>query len=292
MVSLLEWANAYLDFSKSRHIHNTYQEKVKAFRFLFRSVSPGLAVAALSRLDASSHFQSLADAGRSGNALNNDRKNLVAAWNWGIRYLPDFPVLNPFLVERFAEERRPRYVPSLADFWRVLEQAESEQDKVFLLSYLYLAARRSELFRLRVEDVDLSRRRLRLSTKKRLDGSLEYDWLPIADALFPALSGHLGRVSGPWVFVNPKTGKAYFERAKWMKRLCGKAGVQPFGLHAIRHLTASILADQGVPMVQIQQILRHKRLTTTERYIRSLGDCRDAVAVIPSPPSQTVVECP
>ncbi len=290
MVSLLEWANAYLDFSKAHHIHNTYQEKVKAFRFLFRSVAPGLSVVDLSRLDAVSHFQDLADAGRSGNAVNNDRKNLVAAWNWGLRYLPDFPALNPFLVERFAEERKPRYVPPLADFWRVLDQAESEQDRVFLLCYLYLAARRSELFRLRVEDVDLSRRRMRLSTKKRLDGSLEYDWLPIADALFSVLSGHLGRVAGPWVFVNPKTGKAYFERAKWLKRLCRKAGVCPFGLHAIRHLTASILAEEGVPLVQIQQILRHKRLTTTERYIRSLGGCRDAVAVIPAPPSLSVVE--
>lgn len=233
-----------------------------------------------------SHFRNLSDLGRSGNAVNRDRKNLVAAWNWGMRYIPDFPSRNPFLVERFAEERCPRYVPPLADFWAVLACAETSQDSVFLLSYLYLAARRSELFHLSVDDLDFSRRRLKLGTRKRTDGSLEYNWLPIADVLFPFLSAHVAGVSGRWVFPNPKTGKPYFERGKWMKRLCAAARVKPFGLHAIRHLTATILAEQGVPLVQIQQILRHKRLTTTERYIRSLGDCREAVSVLPRPPAK------
>ncbi len=286
MASLLEWANAYLDFCKSRFIHNTYQEKVKAFKFLFRSVSPQSSVADLSQGQILLHFSALVNGGRSGNAVNQDRKNLIAAWNWGCRYLQGFPKENPFLTERFPEVRCPRYVPPLSDFWLVLDKAESEQDRVLLLSYLYLAARRTELFRLQLDDVDLSRQRVRLSTRKRA-GALEYDWLPVAEALLPELTAQVERVSdsGPWVFPNPRTGTAYFERAPWMPRLCGLAGVRPFGLHAIRHLTASILAQQNVPLVQIQQILRHKRLTTTERYIRSLGDCREAVSAIPRPPA-------
>ena len=286
MVCLLEWANAYLDVCKQKFIHNTYQEKVKAFRLLFRSVPPETTVTTLMRGQVLAHFTELVKGGRSGNAVNQDMKNLIAAWNWARRYMEGFPAgENPFFVERFPETRCPRYVPPLSDFWLVLDQAESEQDRALLLSYLYLAARRTELFRLRVDDVDLSRRRLRLGTKKRAGGALEYNWLPVADPLLPELSGQLEKVTGPWVFPNPRTGNAYFERAPWMPRLCALAGVKPFGLHAIRHLTASILAEQGVPLVQIQQILRHKRLTTTERYIRSLGDCREAVAVIPRPPA-------
>ena len=290
MICLLEWANAYLDFCKSRFIRNTYQEKVHAFRLLFRSVPADTPVKSLTPAQVLAHFSGAACSDRSGNARNRYRKNLIAAWNWGIRYLPGFPVDNPFLVDRFAETRHPRYVPPLSDFWAVLACAETRQDHVFLLAYLYLAARRSELFRLRLEDLDFPRRRLRLGTKKRLDGSLEYNWLPIADALLPVLSDHVAGLSGPWVFPNPRTAKPYVDRNKWMNRLCGKAGVRPFGLHAIRHLTASLLADQNIPLVQIQQILRHKRLTTTERYVRSLCEGRAAVEALPlpPPPAQTV----
>jgi len=34
-----------------------------------------------------------------------------------------------------------------------------------------------------------------------------------------------------------------------MKHLCKRAKVKHFGLHAIRHLTASILAREGIPMI-------------------------------------------
>ncbi|MBW2308776.1 MAG: hypothetical protein JRG73_17780 [Deltaproteobacteria bacterium] len=48
-----------------------------------------------------------------------------------------------------------------------------------------------------------------------------------------------------------------------MKRLCKRAGVRTFGILAIRHLTASLLAQEVVPMVQIQAILRHRNLAVT-----------------------------
>jgi integrase len=65
-----------------------------------------------------------------------------------------------------------------------------------------------------------------------------------------------------------------------MKKYCKLAGVKPFGLHAVRHLTASILAQEDVPMVTIQRILRHKNLTTTERYIRGLEPVRPALQIL------------
>ena len=43
-----------------------------------------------------------------------------------------------------------------------------------------------------------------------------------------------------------------------MKQLCERAKVKPFGFHAIRHLTASILYKMGQPVSVIQAILRHK----------------------------------
>jgi integrase len=56
-----------------------------------------------------------------------------------------------------------------------------------------------------------------------------------------------------------------------MLRLCKKAGVKHFGFHALRHLGASLINESGqVTMKQIQLLLRHKKQSTTEKYLHIL----------------------
>ncbi|MDR3319750.1 MAG: tyrosine-type recombinase/integrase [Desulfovibrio sp.] len=55
-----------------------------------------------------------------------------------------------------------------------------------------------------------------------------------------------------------------------MERLCKRAGVKKFGVHAIRHLSATIFADAGLDLT-VQAILRHKKHNTTARYIKAFG---------------------
>lgn len=287
MVSLGEWANAYLDFTKQRLSESRYKAKCLAYRHLFQSVPPVAPVDALQKPQVLQHFTRLIEAGRTPNAVNEDLKNLRAGWNWAREMMTGFPQGNPFSVPMFPTEQQPRYVPPLADFWAVYQCAETEQDEVLLLSFLCLAARRNELFRLRVTDVDLERHQVALGTRKRSGGGLQYDWVPMADQLLPRMTAQIGRVPGPWVFPRPETGEPYLVRTTWMRRLCDRAQVRRFGLHAIRHLTASLLAASGVPTVQIQRVLRHQRISTTDTYIRSLGCDTGAVsAAIPLPPKR------
>ncbi len=56
--------------------------------------------------------------------------------------------------------------------------------------------------------------------------------------------------------------------------------MRPFGLHAIRHLTASILANEGLPLITIQAILRHKSAHVTQRYLHQLRELRTALKVL------------
>ena len=65
-----------------------------------------------------------------------------------------------------------------------------------------------------------------------------------------------------------------------MRLLCEKAGVKHFGLHAIRHLSASMLARANVSIPIIQAILRHKNPNTTARYLRALGNIPDVVNAV------------
>ena len=278
-VSLAEWATKYLDYAQVKFSTKTYREKKRTFKFFFRAVDHTLPAASLKAGMVLNHLQHQAER-RSGYAANKDRKNLVAAWNWGIKYL-GLSSPNPCLVERFAEVRQTRYVPPESDYWKVFEVAEEGQDQVMLLAYLHLAARRSELFALRWEDVDFLEKKVRLYTRKRRDGSLEFDWLPLTDDLYDALLVHRQVATTEWVFPDPVSGKPYTVRIHWMRRLCARAEVKRFGLHAIRHLTASLLAKANVPMIDIKTILRHKNLATTERYIQRLETVRPALRVLP-----------
>ena len=73
----------------------------------------------------------------------------------------------------------------------------------------------------------------------------------------------------------------YGDRKKLMKRLCEKAGVKYFRFHPIRHLGASIMDTNNVPIAAIQKILGHENRKTTEIYLHSLGDMeRDAMTVL------------
>ena len=63
----------------------------------------------------------------------------------------------------------------------------------------------------------------------------------------------------------------YTKKRNTMRQLCKKAKVKTFGFHAIRHHVASILADSGKASIsQIQKMLRHRRITTTDSYIKTL----------------------
>ena len=64
----------------------------------------------------------------------------------------------------------------------------------------------------------------------------------------------------------------YKDRKKIMMSLCEKAEVKYFRFHPLRHLTASILQDMGVPIGVIQIILGHKNQRTTVIYLHSVRD--------------------
>ena len=141
-----------------------------------------------------------------------------------------------------------------------------------LYAYLYTAARRNEALTLEWDDVDFENRTVRLWTGKRRDG-VSFDIIPMVSMLYDMLviqkelTGYQN-----YVFLHPVTGNYIKSPKRIMPSLCKQAGVKGFGFHAIRHLSASIMKDEGVDINDIKNILRHKSVKTTERYIHSLGN--------------------
>ena len=264
-VTALEWLNQFLDFSSERHSKICYQQRTRSARLFLSAVSGETDVE-----DITPHIVLEAmryAAQRMSNAASNAiRKNLGAAWAWGIKYL-GLPVQNPFrVVEQFPVDQSPRRVPTEAEFNLVLDVAQP-RDRLFLQACLHTAARKSELFRLKWSDVDFERGVVMLGTRKRKGGGMEYDPVPMTSTLRALLLEQ--RKEGwnkEYVFCHCN-GEPYTNRIRLTRRLCVKAEVEHFCLHAIRHLTATLLAKEGIPMKDIQAILRHKRLATTENYI-------------------------
>jgi len=275
-VTALMWANNYLDAVKDRAMSDkTYGEKKDAFSRFFAVYPKTGELAAITVAHAYAVLRKRAKT-VSGHAANKDRKNLSAAWAWGVKY-QGLSEKNPFkAVERFGEDKQPRYVPCEEDFWKVYQVAENDQDRIMLLAYLHTAARKSEILNLRWDDVDFSNSRIRLWTKKRQGGAREYDWIPLTKELRDALLRHRQNANSVFVFTRQR-GQKYTTRQHWLRYLCGVAEVRYFSLHAIRHLTASILDKAGMDLSTIQAILRHKSATTTARYMHSLRGVRAAL---------------
>lgn len=282
-----QWSNEYLTEAENRFVSKTFKEKKAAFTMFYKDtgLQRDFPVYDLT-ITICRNFLLKQVKERSGYAANKERKNLATAWRWGFDNMEGWPKgVNPFLsVKKFPEERQPRCVPSEDDFWKVYNQAVG-QDKVMLLTFLHLAARRSEVFHIKWSGVDFGNNRICLWTQKREGGHKEYDWLPMTSELRKALlqwseerlrqktddKEHVFVCLDKTPFCEEYYGKPFIHRQHLMERLCKKAKVKHFGFHGIRHLTASILYQKGYTLSVIQTILRHASPNTTARYIHSLG---------------------
>lgn len=219
-------------------------------------------------------------------------------WNWGQDYLN--VTTNPVTkIKKLPHNRSPQYTPPTEDVLRLLAVA-TRQERVFLDCYLHTGARRSEIFRWTwADDINFEKRQVRLGSRKTRDGSMEFVWLPMNTDLYESLWWWWNNrrfKSSPYVFVNDRRGLHYRQQYKYrnhfMRGLCKRAGIRPFGFHALRRYVASVLADtHKVSAKRIQRILRHKSLSTTERYIQNINedleDTLELLSTMSVPPNGT-----
>lgn len=275
-LDLLTFAAKYLIYAE-RFVPKTLHEKRSLTQRILKLWGPERITESITPADIQDYLQAQADK-RSFNAANRDRKNLLAMWTYGKRFLG--LKSNPLTeTTDFPHDRGIQYTPPTADVLKVLAVA-TRKDRVFLDCYLQTAARRTEIFRWRWnEDINFERREYRLGTRKTRDGSMQFDWFPMSEDLYQSvwwLWQNRKWTDNPWVFPVEHPGPGYREpftqRRRFMVELCKKAGVQYFGYHAMRRYVASVLADtHKVSAKTIQRILRHSTVTTTERYICNIN---------------------
>ncbi len=284
---LMDWVEKYLKHVERTMSRKTLVEKQAVMRSLLEfceeeeiksleAITSGMAYEFLSQIKDE----------RSSNVANKYRKNILAAWTWGMDFIDTFPqTVSPFRkVKPFAVTLQDRYVPPEEDVIKVLQQA-SGQDLVFLLTLYFTGARRGEIFRLTWSDVKLDEGKIRLSDNKAGNGQKRSRWLQMHPELIKALQWwkEIRPCEVENVFMQTQCksymGNPYTQRRNFMKNLCDKAEVKHFGFHAIRHKSASItFVQSGLNAAQI--LMGHYRATTTDRYTKSAGLYADQSDII------------
>jgi len=225
---------------------------------------------------------------QSNNAANKDRKNLKAFYGWvlemyGIMHDPTAP------IKKKPHTKKPRRLIPIQDILKVMLAAKGH-DRVLIGAYWHTGARKSEVLRWTwADDINFEERWVRLGTRKNKAGEMTYEKLWMNDDLYKLLMWQWKNrhPTSPYVFchMNPKSklyGKPYVARWKLLKKLCREANVEPFGYHDIRHTVAKYLNDlQKVNLKKVQQVLRHRKQTTTEIYVEgNYTDTKDVMGLL------------
>jgi len=279
-------AQKYLADCKINYGKKTFDEKKYCLERFYKIVGDISAI----DIDPPTILEFINDRAKtqSNNAANKDRKNLKAFYSWiqqmyGIMYDPTAP------IKKKSHEKQPRRLIPIQDILKVM-LAATGHDRVLIGSYWHTGARKGEVLRWTwADDINFEERWVRLGTKKSKTGEMVYAKLSMNDDLHKLLMWQWKKrhPTSPYVFchMNPKSkfyGSPYDERRKTLKTLCRIAGIDPFGYHDIRHTVAKYLNDlQKVPLKKVQQVLRHRRQTTTEIYVEgNYTDTKDAMKLL------------
>jgi len=190
------------------------------------------------------------------------RKILNVAIDWG--YLSDNPVKKiKFFSER--ENLRERFLTE-EEAERLFKAACPYLKPILKVAY-HTGMRKGEIFKMKWKDIDWRRREIRIPESK---GGRERR-VPINAELYGLLFElHSKNGVSEYVFTNPKTARPFVDIKRSFKTACKKAGIEDFHFHDLRHTFASGLVRKGEDLVVVKELLGHRSLMTTQRYLHAL----------------------
>ena len=101
---------------------------------------------------------------------------------------------------------------------------------------------------------------------------------PIVREALLELSQHSGNAE--YVFTNPDSGTRYTDVKKSFSAACREAGITNFTFHDLRHTFGTRLADAGVDVVKIKELMGHASIVTTMRYIHATDQGKRGAIVV------------
>ena len=158
--------------------------------------------------------------------------------------------------ERFLSEEEVRRLYS------AVVVSDNPMLKYIVPMLLLTGARKREVLDARWEDFDVDNRLWRIPFTK----SGRPRTVPMSDGVMSVLDT-VPRIAGsPYVFPNPDTKKPFVTIHYTWDTARKRAGLRDVRMHDLRHSFASILINSGRSLYEVQHLLGHTQVKTTERY--------------------------
>ena len=166
--------------------------------------------------------------------------------------------------------KQPQKLPDLLsreEVWRLLNACTHPRDRLLLATTYAAGLRVSELVALKVVDLDADRMTIHINHGK--GGKDRY--VPLARRLLQDWRAYW-RIRPPhgWLFPNRQGTRpidiTVAQKLYTMAKL--RAGIaKQGGIHALRHAFATHLLEAGRNLPTVQELLGHRHLSTTARYL-------------------------
>jgi len=170
-----------------------------------------------------------------------------------------------YRVLRPRKENKLPTVLSLDEVRRLLDSTSNIKHKAILMTIYSGGLRRSELIRLRVEDIDSDRKLIKIRGSK----GKKDRYTILSDKLLLHLRTYYTRYRPKeWLFEG-QNGGSYSPASieKIFKHAVLASGIRKYVTpHSLRHSFATHLLEQGINLRYIQELLGHNSSKTTEIY--------------------------
>jgi integrase len=180
----------------------------------------------------------------------------------------------PATIKRLKESSGRITYLTVGQIERLLKAAQEDQNiqiYPFILIGLETSMRRSEIFGIRREHIDLQRRTIYIPKAKA--GAREQ---PITAHLADFLTEHVKvlQPGTPWLFPSPGAKEGHTVNLdKPFRRVVESAGLDTKQVvrHTLRHTAITHLVQAGVDLPTVKRISGHKNLSMVERYSHQNG---------------------
>ena len=181
---------------------------------------------------------------------------------------------------RMDNQRTRHLSPEEEDRLMVLLNGRRQHLRPIVTVAIYSGMRRGELLKLRRNHVDFGLNLINVKqTKTGKDRTIPMDE-SVREILFRLCDG-LGDEN--FVFENSRTGVHITDIKHGFKSACREAGIHDLTFHDLRHTFGTRLADAGVDIVKIAELMGHQSILTTRRYTHATdGGKRAAIAQLAS----------
>lgn len=163
---------------------------------------------------------------------------------------------------------------------RLLAHAPGYLRPIILVA-LHTGTRRGEVLTLKWADLDFGQKLVRVTHTK----NHRTRYIPMNSKLEKLLESIKPEATtwekSAYVFANAETETKFKDLSRAFEGACRRAGLEDVTFHTLRHSFASRLAQAGVPLNTIRELLGHGDMTVTMRYAHlAPNNLREAVQVL------------